>query len=69
MIELCEHDWKPTGMFLMKHADVYAAAGIVGRQIVGGTEGYYKHQTPPVDVCKKCGLLRINPQLLFEDKT
>lgn len=55
----CEHVWKRTGMFLMKMGNVYGSYGICGRRVVGGLEGYADYQTPEVECCEACGLLRI----------
>lgn len=57
----CDHDWRPTGMFLMKMADVHSHGRTVGRRAVGGLEGYFGHQTPQVQACARCGLLRLPP--------
>lgn len=60
----CLHIWKPSGMFLVKIADTRDSQGCVnGRKIVGGNEGYWPHQTPEVEVCERCGLLRIAPPI------
>lgn len=59
-IQQCGHTWKRTGMFLMKMANTHTYRGDVsGRKVVGGLEGYWEHQTPEVEWCSLCGLLRI----------
>ncbi len=51
---MCDHDWKPTGMFLMTWANTYgtnsrSVSGIVGREVAQG---------PNVEMCSRCGLFR-----------
>lgn len=51
------HDWRPSGMFLMKQISTER-----GTDVVGGLQGYWGHRTPEVERCDRCWLLRMPPE-------
>jgi hypothetical protein len=46
-------DWKPSDMFMVERAYVYISSSVVEEKIVCGEV--------EVEVCQRCGLLRIRP--------
>lgn len=55
--ESADHDWKPSGMYMMRYTEVHDGWGnFLGEKLTGGR---FYGGTPEVQICQRCGLLRI----------
>ena len=57
------HLWRASGYYLMRCMEVIGDLGsVTGTQMVGGPSRYGVESTPEVEVCVRCGLLRLRQE-------